>query len=103
MTTTTQTTDLDKERKLLVELGYDEAFIAEYLANRTDQRTTGLIKSVTRKYRCGDCGYRHDDGVEVTLDEAISKPQTIVGYWACDECGSEYWDKIRVLAKEFSA
>ena len=98
---TTNQADLDFDRQLLRVVGYDEAFIADYIARRTVTRTPGPIDSVTRKYRCGDCGYRHSDGVDVALEETITKPKTLIGYWACNECGSQYWENVRAVAADF--
>lgn len=92
--------DINTDAQLLAQLGYSDAFIAKYVAEHTATHTLESVVSVIRKYRCQDCGHRHNDGVEVTLDEAIAKPQTVVGYWACNECGSEYWDNIRVVARD---
>lgn len=77
---------------------YDEEVIAEFLTRLTVREVPTLvpIETVIRKYRCIDCGHRHVDGIDVTLDEPVIKPCIVTGYWACDECGSDFYEHVRV-------
>lgn len=83
----------------------EEEFVARFaallVAAPAPAPAERALDAVVRKYRCPDCGYRHEDGVEVTLDEPVLKPARIVGYWCCDECGADFFENVRVVAKDF--
>ena len=62
---------------------------------------------ISRKYQCVECGYRHTDGVTVTVDfdidddqKEIRKPGTYTGWFTCDECGTEQHMTTRVTKKD---
>ena len=62
---------------------------------------------ISRKYQCVNCGYRHTDGVSVTVDfdlddqdQEIRKPGTYTGWFTCDDCGTEQHMTTRVLSRD---
>jgi len=84
------------DRRLMLALA-EEEMIAEFVASIRPVRAP--LESVVRKYRCADCGHRHVDGVDVTLDEPTVKGM-VIGYWCCDECGADFWDNVRVTDRD---
>jgi predicted RNA-binding Zn-ribbon protein involved in translation (DUF1610 family) len=62
---------------------------------------------VCRKYQCVECGYRHTDGVTVTVEwatddcgEPVKRAGTYASWFACDECGTEQVVTTRVSKKD---
>lgn len=86
---------------------------------KTDDRNTCVVcrpaaptsdsdGTITRKYQCGNCGYRHRDGVSVTVEwpednnhEPIRKAGSFTGWFTCDECGMEQIMTTRVTSRDF--
>lgn len=101
MTTNSTNTTIDALSAALTE----EEMIAAFLTGPVDPvpvvdvPATGALDVVVRKYRCGDCGYRHVHGVDVTLDDPTVAGY-VTGWWVCDECGSDFWNRVRVTAED---
>lgn len=64
-------------------------------------------RDVVRKCQCVECGYKHADGVTLTVEwpedensRIVPKPGTYTAWFTCDECGTEQVITARVTKKE---
>jgi len=89
----------------------EEEIIAKHLAfaaaqklrdeDEIEEEATEENECVTRFYRCRECGYKDPDGVEVELFFKENAPKGYVhGIWFCPECCEEYYDNIRLQARD---
>lgn len=99
MTNTTRTIEILLAEEALVHEFAVRCSESKAEAARIRRLVESPIESVVRKFRCPDCGHRHVDGVEVTLDEPTVVGM-VTGFWCCDECGSDFWDRVRVVRKD---